>query len=109
MNNHPVLALPESVGELVCANTEDKSSKLADTLTLTNKCPYLSNYSYYNACVICNSRTFIQYNEMNFKKLLKVHHDDLLSSLGLIHVHCSFDIDVIYVFAGVGNRKMALY
>ena len=57
-------------------------------------------------------RSFIGMKRINNYYLRSIMGDDGLSSLALMHVHRSFDIDIEYamcVFAGVKQRMVALY
>ena len=96
---------------------EVKPASLIDTLRVTNQYMYPSIYKILTILTTMPASSATA--ERSFSAMKRIENylkatmgDERLSSLALMHVHRSFQIDideVIIVFAGLNNRRMALY
>lgn len=96
---------------------EVKPASLIDTLRVTNQYMYPSIYKILTILTTMPASSATAERSFSAMKRIKNYlkatmGDERLSSLALMHVHRSFQIDideVIIVFAGLNNRRMALY
>jgi len=96
---------------------EVKPASLIDTLRVTNQYMYPSIYKILTILTTMPASSATAERSFSAMKRIKNYlratmGDERLSSLALMHVHRSFQIDideVISVFAGLKNRRMALY
>ena len=93
---------------------EVKPASLIDTFRVTNQYMYPSIYKILTTMPASSATAERAFSAMKRIKnyLRATMGGERLSSLALMHVHRSFQIDideVISVFAGLNNRRMALY